>query len=485
MLHSFWFQAAIDAFGEVLTLDPRCAIAEWGIAMAHWGNPLLRKRRKELLRPGAEAVERARVIGAGTERERAYIEAVAELYRDYETTDDRSRALSFELAMQQLVSDYPDDTEAAIFFAMALIGTADPSDKTYAQQLRAAAILERNFEEQPKHPGIAHYLIHAYDVPPLASRALPAAQEYARIAPAAPHALHMPSHTFTRLGYWQESIDTNLRSADSALRAGSPAEALHAIDYMVYAYLQTGQDAAAQEQLARAAEIGPRVDQEGRYAVAGAYAIAAIPARYALERQDWSGAASLTPIEAPAPFIDAIVYFARGLGAARNRDAAAARTELDRLAEARDATGANSYWGQTVEIQRTLVEAWAKLAEGETDRAVETMQSAAEQEDATEKSAVSPGPLAPARELLGEMLLELGRPKEALTAFRATIDKEPGRFRGLYGGAIAAEAAGQPELAREYFEQLLALCEHADPDGRVELARAREYLEENPGTAER
>ncbi len=476
LLHSFWFRAAIDTFEDALAIDPECAIGEWGIAMAHWGNPLLSNRRKELLRPGADAVARARAIGAGSERERAYIDAVAALYHDYETTEDKTRARVFETEMEALVAAYPEDSEAAIFFAMALNGTADPADKSYAQQLRAAAILERNFASQPNHPGIAHYLIHTYDVPSLASRALDAAKAYAGIAPAAPHALHMPSHTFTRLGYWQESIDTNARSADAALDAGSPPEALHALDYMAYGYLQTGRDDAAREVAARADAIAAQVDWDGPYAIAAAYAIAAIPARYALERGDWAAAASLPPRESPAPFVDAITYFARGLGAARGGDAAGARSAVAQLESARNALPEQSYWAGQVEIQRTAVLAWARLAEGDAAAALETMQRAVVLEAATEKSGVSPGPIAPARELLGEMLLELGRPDEALAAFRATMATEPGRFRGLHGALLASQAVGDDEQTLRYSRQLVELCERAPRTGRPELQHARELL---------
>ncbi len=476
LLHSFWFRAAIETFEEVLGADPGCAMAEWGIAMAHWSNPLLSNRRPEPLARGAAAVERARAIGTEDAREAAYIDAVAELYRDYEQSDDKSRARVFEAKMEALVSAHPDDTEAAIFYAMALNGTADPADKSYAQQLRAAAILERSFDTQPEHPGIAHYLIHTYDVPSLANRALEAAQAYAGIAPEAPHALHMPSHTFTRLGYWQESIDTNARSADAALDAGSPPEALHALDYMVYAYLQTGRDGDAAAVVERADGVALLVDWDGPYAIAAAYAIAAIPARYALERGDWAAAAALPRYESPVAFVDAIVLFARGLGAARSGDAVAAREAVAALETARDQLPEESYWAGQVEIQRTAVLAWAEFAEGDGERALATMERAVALEEATEKSAVSPGPIAPARELHGEMLLERGRPEEALAAFQATLVKEPGRFRGLEGALRAAEGSGDAERARQYTRDLVALCEPASGAVRPELQRAREQL---------
>jgi tetratricopeptide (TPR) repeat protein len=288
----------------------------------------------------------------------------------------------------------------------------------------------------------------------------------------------MPSHTFTRLGHWQDSIDTNLLSAEAAKKANSPAEVLHAYDYMVYGYLQTAQDDAARGVLDKTGAVFEEVPLDDRYVVAGAYAAAAVPARYALERGDWARASSIEPVASPAPFVNAIVYFARGLGAARNGDLADARAAHQNLVKLANTPGQSAYWAEQVEIQREVVEAWIELAEGKPDQALASMTASAEREDATEKSGISPGPLAPARELLGEMLLELGKPTEALTAFRATIEKEPGRFRGLFGGAIAAEAAGHPQLAKQYFARLLENCERSAP-GRPELAKAKAFVAAN------
>jgi tetratricopeptide (TPR) repeat protein len=475
LLHSFWFAAAVDTFSEVLAHDPKCAMAEWGKAMAAWGNPLGNNRAKELLKTGAEAVSRARQRPIGDARERDYIDAVGLLYENYETTKDHPRAVAFEKAMEQLVESYPEDSEAAIFFAMALNGTADLTDKTYAQPLRAAKILEAALEAQPNHPGIAHYIIHSYDVPSLAKHALPAARQYAGIAPAAPHALHMPSHTFTRLGHWQESIDTNLRSADAAMAAGSPSEALHAIDYMAYAYLQTGQDAAAAGTLTRAADVFTQVASNDRYIVAGAFAAAAVPTRFALERGDWAAATQVPTVESPAPFVDAIVDFAHGIGAARTKDLEGGSAAVAKLKATEEKLQKNAYWAGRVAIQRTIVEAWLQHGGDDQAAALSTMQRAVELENATEKSAISPGPLAPAGEQLGELLLELGRPGDALNAFRTAVEKEPGRLRGIYGAALAAERAGQAEVAQEYFLRLVTICKDGDEE-RPELVRARAYL---------
>ena len=475
LLHSFWFPAAIEAFQEVLTVDPTCGMAEWGIANATWGNPLGTGRRPEAMESGWQASQRAKTVGAKTERERDYIAAIEHLYAGYKESDDRTRALGYEAAMEALVAKYPDDSEAAIFYAMALNGTADLADKTYARQLKAAAILERELAKQPNHPGIAHYIIHSYDVPALANRALDAALAYAEIAPAAPHALHMPSHTFTRLGYWQNSIDTNIRSAEESLKANSPAEALHAMDYMAYAYLQTGQDAAAADVVSRMTAIGGQVDARGGYGPAGFFAMAAIDARYALERGDWARAASLTA-RRTVPFVDAISYFARAIGAAQTGDLTAAKADLAMLEKAHDAVAKDSYWAEQIEIQRMAAAAWIAKAEGDADAAVALMRAAADAEDLTEKSAISPGPIAPARELLGFLLLDLNRHAEALVAFETTTVKEPGRFRGIYGAGLAAELAGDRDKAATFYRQLLGICEHADADARTELTHAREFV---------
>lgn len=477
LLHSFWFAAAIETFDDVLSADPKCAMAEWGKAMSHWGNPLGNNRDKALLRPGADAVARARKLPTGSSREREYIDAVGALYEDFENSEDHPRAVAYEQAMEQLAANYPNDSEAAVFYALALNGTADLTDKTYAQPLRAAKILESVFAEQPNHPGVAHYIIHSYDVPSLAQRALPAARQYAGIAPAAPHALHMPSHTFTRLGHWQESIDTNLRSATAALGANSPAEALHAIDYMVYAYLQTGQDAAARSELTRTAEVFAQVQTDDRYLVAGAYAALAVPTRFALERGDWTAATQVPAIKSKAPFVEAITHLAHGVGGARSGDIELARISAATLMEIETKLAKNAYWAGRVKIQRTVVEAWLAFAQGEFDAAVEQMRAAVKLEGFSEKSAISPGPLAPASEQLGDLLLELERPAEALLAYKQAIARDAGRFRGLFGAAFAADLAGDTGTAKEYFARLVEICEKAD-EPRPELEKARAYLQQ-------
>ena len=477
LLHSFQFSKAIQGFKVALKSDSSCGIAYWGIALSQWSNPFAAGLKdKNQLEAGRASVELANATGAKTERERAYIGAVANLYRDFENTPQRQRLLAYRDAMKQLAEKYPEDHEAQIFYALAIAASEDLSDKTYAGRLQAGAILEKLFKEEPDHPGLAHYIIHTYDVPPLAGRALDAARRYSQIAPDAPHALHMPSHTFTRTGYWQDSITSNIAAAAAAKREAQTAEELHASDYEAYAYLQTGQDEAARKILNSLPEIASRFDSKTVIGGAGGpsagyFALAAIPARYALERGDWKQASQLAPRETPFPYTEAMTWFARGLGSARMGlpkaayDAAAALKQIrQRLMDAGE-----NYWALQVEIQQREVEAWSRLAEGHQEEALRQLESAAELEDGTEKSAITPGPLAPARELLGEMLLAANRADTALAQFEATLKKEPGRFRSLYGAGKAAHLAGRDEDGRKYFGELLKICEHHDQPGRAEL----------------
>jgi tetratricopeptide (TPR) repeat protein len=477
LLHSFWFGAAAEQFTRIAERDPSCGMAWWGVAMSRWGNPFAPSRPVRALEEGRVAIGKAGGAAPRTHRERLYVGAAGELFKDFESVPHRTRIVNYERAMQQLYDAYPKDREAAAFYALAVNQTARPDDKTYAQQLRAAAILEVLFAEQPDHPGAAHYLIHAYDHPPLAERALPAARRYATVAPDAPHALHMPSHTFTRVGLWEESIATNRASADAARRAKSPGEVLHALDYQVYAYLQIAQDRAAQQVIEELRAIAAALDNNEQYGQAGLFAAAAMPARYALERGDWADAARLEPRSTPFPFIDAMTYFARALGAARAGDAAAARTETSRLADLHAALlkSQDEYWAQQVEIQHTSARAWTAFAEGRRDDAVRLLRTAAEIEASTDKAAITPGPLAPARELLGEMLLELDRPADALTEFEAVMRTEPNRFRTLYSAARAASLTGDAAKASRYYAQLVEMCDGADTPARPELEQARRH----------
>jgi tetratricopeptide (TPR) repeat protein len=482
LLHSFEFRPAIESFDRVLARDAACAMAHWGIAMAYWGNPFGGVRSTAALEQGLAAVAKARTTGSPTPRERAYIDAVAALFDNHAAVSQRDRVLAYEKGMDAVVRANPQDLEATIFYALAVNQTAVPTDKTYAPQLKAAGILEPLFARYPDHPGLPHYIIHAYDHPPLAERALGAARRYAAIAPSAPHALHMPSHTFTRVGSWKESADTNRLSEQTALRQGVATEALHAMDYQAYAYLQMVQDGAARDVIERlpaaAALFNPAATAGGAAPpMAGYFALAAIPARFALERGAWDEAARLEVPPSGTPFTLAIAHFARALGAARSGRPAAARADLERLAALRDqlTQAQDAYWAEQVDIQRRVAAAWVAFAEGRRSEALETMRSAADSEDATDKSAVSPGPLAPARELLGEMLLESAEAAGALAAFEASMMKEPGRFRGAFGAARAAEAAGDAAKAREHYGRALEIARDADSP-RPELARARNYL---------
>ena len=481
LLHSFQFSRAINGFNAALKADSSCAMAYWGVALSQWSNPFAPGLKAvSQLADGRQAAERGLALEAKTEREASYVKAVSKLYADFEKTPQRARFLAYRDAMADLAARYPQDHEATIFYAVALAASEEPTDKTYASRLKAGAILEALVAKEPEHPGLAHYIIHTYDVPPLAGRALVAAQRYSKIAPDAPHALHMPSHTFTRVGYWQDSIDSNLAAAAAAQREGQTAEELHALDYQAYAYLQTAQDEAVRRLVESLPEIAsrfnPKVVISGAASPsAGYFALAAIPARYALERRDWKAAAKLEVRETPVPYTDAMTHFARGLGAAHLGDNENARASQEALARihGRLAQSNEPYWAQQVEIQRRAVAAWLALAEGHAEDALREMKTAAELEDRTEKSAVTPGPLAPARELMGEMLLQMNQPGLALEQFAATLQREPNRFRALYGAARAAQLKGDQAASQRYFRQLLVVCERADKPGRKELAEAR------------
>jgi hypothetical protein len=376
--------------------------------------------------------------------------------------------MAYEKAMRDLVARQPADTEARIFHAIALVAAASPTDKTYANQIEAGTTLEQIWERQPNHPGLAHYIIHAYDVPALAGRARAAAARYAQIAPSAAHALHMPSHTFTRVGMWEESVNTNLRSMEAARRTGAMGELLHAADYATYADLQLRRDSAARSIVDSLPAYSARFDVNAVTGAApgsaGTFALAAIPARYALERRDWRMAAALRPAGSTLPYTDALTYFARSLGASHLGDTADTRASIDSLGILRERLLAQNepYWAEQVAIQRLGAQAWLDRADGRNEDAVAHMREAATREDATEKSAVTPGPLAPAHELSGDLLLELGRPAEALAEYRATLTKEPGRFRSLFGAMLAARASGDHAAEVELAARIEAMTRSRD-----------------------
>lgn len=478
LLHSFWFPEATKAFNEVLAKDASCGMAYWGVALSAWGNPFGGLRTPQAIEAGRTAILKGQQTGSPTPRERALIDAVVSLFGDGQPGTQRARVLAYEQAMVRLAEQHPTDIEVRIFSALAINQTALPTDKTYAQQLKTAEILEPLFKKMPRHPGLAHYIIHAYDAPALAARALNAARRYASLAPAVPHALHMPSHTFTRLGYWTESVETNIKSADTAAKSANPGDQLHALDYQAYAYLQMAADRSAQAVLDRALAVagGPGGEAAGA-AGAGAFALAAIPARLAVERQAWAEAAALTLRPANTPYTEAITHFARAVGLARSGKPAEAAPDLAKLGELRDRLTKmqDAYWSEQVDIQRRVASAWTQFASGRKDEGIAELSAAADSEDATDKAAVTPGPVAPAREQLGFMLLEAGRPREALTAFEAVTKKEPNRFLALYGAGRAAEAANARSKARSYYRQLVAMCKASD-SSRPELEHARGFI---------
>jgi hypothetical protein len=475
MLHSFWFEEAGHAFARVATADPSCAMAHWGIAMSLY-HPLWAPPTNEMLTRGAAEVEKAKAAGGKTARETDYIAAIEAFYKDWSTRDHAQRAGAYLKAMEHVYRAYPKDTEAALFYALSLISNASSFDKKLIDQRKAGEIAEKIFAVQPEHPGAAHYIIHAYDYPELASRALPAARRYARIAPSVPHALHMPSHTFTQVGAWQESIESNRASMAAAkaygvrtLMKGAWEEQLHAMDYLEYAYLQLGRDGEAQCIVRELAAIRESTPEKSRKS---AYAFDAIPARYAIERRRWAEAAALEPRPGPFPRAAALTYFARGYARARLGDLAGARADLALLADTHERLEARSDEGINaatfVEVQRLAVAAWIARAEKRDDEALKLMRAAAQLEDNTDDGPITPGPIVRARELLGELLLELGQPRAALVEFKTALAAAPLRFNGLLGAARAAQKLGNRAQVAVFQRQLDALCNRNDCD-RPEL----------------
>ena len=477
MLHSFWYPQGLNTFAEVTKTDPDCAMGYWGIAISRRANPLVGAPDPSVLKDGMEAVNKAKAIGVKTQRERDYIAAIETYYKDWEKLDYRTRVLAYEKAMEQMYLHYPEDSEAAIFYALAIdeAVTVLPADKNYTRQLKAGAILEKVLVAQPEHPGALHYLIHSYDFPPLADRGLSAARQYGDVAPSAPHALHMPSHIYSMLGMWQDSIKAN-RAALAVAKGYA-----HALDFMVYAYLQGAQDAEAKRAVDRSAELQKNQAAVGNAnptgaVLAGYTALAAVPARYAIERGAWTEAAALQP-KPTTPAADSIIYFTRAMGSARSGDLDSARANIEQLNQiiSRLVQSKDDYWAQQVEIQRKAAAAWVAYAEGKKDEALKLMRSAADGEDASEKHVAMENRLWPMRELLGELLLGMNEPAKALKEFEVSLQSARNRYRGFYGAAKAAERSGDREKARSYYERLVALCSYADTE-RPELVEAKTYL---------
>lgn len=470
--HSFWYRASQNVFEDVLKADPQCGIAYWGIALSMLWNPHVPTPAKNLA-DGADMIAKGKGVGAGTQRERDYLDALAVMYADFDKVDHRTRIVAYAKAMEQLAQRYPNDDEAQIHYALALNTSASAADKTYANQIKGAAILEPISKRQPQHPGVAHYLIHLYDYPSIAEKGLDAARRYAKIAPAAAHAQHMPSHIFTRVGYWDESISSNIAAARVAKEAKDFHDQLHAMDYQVYANLQLGQDAKAKTLIDEMTGITVLTETY----LPGPYALAASPARFAIERGDWKAASELQVRPSPLAQVQAITHFARALGAARLGKPEAAQADIVKLGELRDRLrqAKDAYWSEQVDIEVQIASAFVLDSEGKHDEALKALSAAADTEDKTEKHAVTPGVPKPARELYGVLLLERGMAQEALAAFEATLKKEPNRLGAYVGAAKAAEKVGDTARAQEYYKKVVAIAGDADKS-RIEVGEARAFL---------
>jgi len=480
MLHSFFFPETVKAFTAISKSEPSCAMAYWGIAISQRPNPLVAPFAPEVMRKGWEAIEAGRAAGAKTQREKDWIESLAVFFKDYDKVDLRTRTSAYETAMAQLSARYPDDDEAAIFYALALNEAVDLNDKTFAKQLKAAAILQGLEAKRPNHPGIPHYIIHSYDFAAICQQGLPAARRYAGLAPSAPHALHMPSHTFSMLGLWEESIAANWKTiaagkdyaAKNNLDGVYPADP-HSYDFIQYAYLQLGHDGKAKAVMEEVGAIrkvfSPRLASDT--------ALAAVPARYMLERQDWRGAAGLlVPATVNAPPAKAIIHFARAIGAARSGDFTAAQADIEKLKElsAELAKTNQPYWSGQVDVQILAARAWLAQGQSHVAEAVKLMRAAADLEDSSEKHVAMENRLYPMREPLADLLQAQGEPAAALTEYEASMKSAPERLRGFYGAAKAAQALGDKEKAAGHFRRLTRLTQGADSD-RPEIREAKQF----------
>jgi tetratricopeptide (TPR) repeat protein len=504
LLHSFFYEEARNVFTKVAEQDPSCAMAQWGIAQSWW-HPIWAPPTPDEMKAGTAAAAKAMALPSKG-RERAFIEAIDAYYNAPEPKPTgeagqschgpigpRDRVVAYERAMKKVYDAYPKDLEAQAYYAFAVlsVGYATPLDVTLANQKAAGKMLDKLWKKHRQHPGVPHYIIHAYDYPALATQALDAAQAYANIAPWVPHALHMPSHIFTRLGMWDDAIAGNAAAAQAQSsysklqgRTSMDTQQLHALDYMMYSYLQQARDAEARkvlEQITAVRATFPETD------FVGAYALAAVPARFALERNAWQEAATLPVPSRPqwlgAPFTEGLVEYAHALGRARTGDAAGARKAIERMGALRDATTdvRFAYFRKHLELQIQAASAWLAHAEGRSEEAVAMLRATADAEDALGKHPVTPGALVPAREQLGELLLMLKRDRDALAAYESGLKIYPARFNSLYGAALAAERAGDRKLARRHYEKLAQQAAKAD-SVRAELTHAREYLAANPAT---
>ena len=469
MLHSYWFSYAGKTFKAILDKDADCAMAYWGIALDHMGNTLGNGPPVKELEMGLAAIEKGVALGAKTQRERDWLNAAATYYRDYAKTSLNARLLAYTRAMEQITQRYPDDYEGWIFYALTLQASAPKADLTYANQIKSAAILDKMYQQNPKHPGVSHFLIHAFDYPPLAEKGIPAARRYASIAPAVPHARHMPSHIYSMVGLWEESIASNARALEIQ------PDYRHASDFTVYAHLQLAQDGLAKAVMDKSLGTPDRGDRPvggGNFT-----ATAAMPARYMLERADWKGAAALPVTTTRYPMADSITRFTRGLGMARSGDLAGAKGETEAIGVLRRALekSAESYWADRSEEQMLAISAWISYANGSRDEALKFMRAAADREDGSVKHILMENRLYPMRELLADMLLEMKQPALALQEYESALRENPNRYRGFYGAARAAEAANDRQKAAVYFNKLIALSARADTE-RPEFVRAKAYV---------
>lgn len=486
MQHSFFFPETVKTFSAIVEKEPTCAMAHWGIAISQRPNPLVGPFPGDVLKRGWEAIELARAASQKTERESAWIEALAAFYQDYATVPQRTRTANYEAAMARLSARYPGDAEAAIFYALALNEAADPADKTYARQLKAADILEKLELRYPNHPGIPHYIIHSYDYPELAMRGAIAAARCAQLAPSAPHALHMPSHIFSTLGMWQEVIGSDRAADDETIAytarvnpqaAADPAKdpgRYHFLDFLTNAYLQLGEDQQAKRIVDARNSVA---EYPANFRYSGHTAFAAIPVRYAFERGAWAEAMVLAIPKTPFAQAEAITWFGRAIGAARSQELPKAREAVAQLGALKDklAKANDAYWTGQVAIQEQAADAWLALAEGRKGEAVAAMRQAADLEDRSGKHVAMENRLSPIRELLGELLLEANEPAQALKEFETSLRNNPNRYRSFAGAAKAADRAADRALAKNYYEKLVSLAGNADP-ARPDLVAAKQYL---------
>jgi len=488
-MHSFEYAEAEKAFVSVLDQDPECLMAYWGTAMSILNHPLSFKQNSKSLERGEKLLKVAQTLTPNHDREKDYIDAVTVYFNDWQNLDTKTRKLNYESKMEELYNKYPGDVETAVFYSLAVLATADLNDKSYIKQKKSGQILEKLFETNPNHPGIAHYIIHNYDSPELAHLALNTARKYAVIAPASAHAQHMPSHIFTRLGLWNESIKSNIDSANSAVcyaESVNPnanwVSEIHALDYLVYAYLQMGDNVRAQTEMNKMIEIKEVFPSDH---FASAYALIAVPSRLAVENKDWQLA---TELELPktnldwnkAPWPKAMLHFSRALGFTNTGNSTAAQKELDILIDLRERLNEakNSYESGQVTIQIESIRGWIEYSKGNTEKAIEYMKLASKLESETTKAAVTPGEIIPAEELLADLYMLTGKHKEALKSYELNLKGRPFRFNGLYGAAKAAQKLDNNELAAYYFKKLINVSEDVNST-RPELSEAKDFLANN------